>query len=37
MVPVVFWSRLVLARHRVHELFVGLVLGVLTGIVLVRL
>jgi len=37
MVPVVFWSRIVLARHRVHELFVGLVLGVLTGIVLVRL
>ena len=36
VVPVVFWSRLVLSRHRVHELLVGLVLGVLTGIVLVR-
>jgi hypothetical protein len=36
VVPVVFWSRLALARHRVHELVVGLVLGVLTGIVLVR-
>jgi hypothetical protein len=36
VVPVVFWSRLALARHRVHELLVGLVLGVLTGIVLVR-
>ena len=37
VVPVVFWSRIALARHRVHELLVGLVLGVLTGIVLVRL
>ncbi len=37
VVPVVFWSRIALARHRVHELVVGLVLGVLTGIVLVRL
>ena len=37
MVPVIFWSRIALARHRVHELLVGLVLGVLTGIVLVRL
>jgi hypothetical protein len=36
VVPVVFWSRIVLERHRVHELFVGLVLGVLTGVVLVR-
>ena len=37
VVPVVFWSRIALARHRAHELCVGLVLGVLTGIVLVRL
>ena len=37
VVPVVFWSRIALGRHRVHELLVGLVLGVLTGIVLVRL
>jgi hypothetical protein len=26
-----------LARHRVHEIVVGLVLGVLTGVLLVRL
>jgi len=37
VVPVLFWSRLALARHRVHELVVGLVLGVITGIVLVWL
>jgi hypothetical protein len=37
LVPLVFWSRIVLARHRIHELLVGLVFGVLTGIVLVRL
>jgi hypothetical protein len=37
VVPLVFWSRVVLARHRVDELLVGLALGVLTGIVLVRL
>jgi hypothetical protein len=37
VVPLVFWSRIALARHRVHELVVGLVLGVLTGVVLVRL
>ena len=36
VVPVVAWSRLALARHRVHELLVGLILGVMTGIVLVR-
>jgi hypothetical protein len=36
VVPVVFWSRIALGRHRVHELLVGLVVGVLTGIVLVR-
>ena len=36
VVPLVFWSRLVLGRHRVPELLVGLVLGVITGIVLVR-
>ena len=35
VVPMVFWSRIALARHHVHELLVGLVLGVLTGIVLV--
>ena len=29
VVPMVFWSRLVLARHSVHELLVGLALGVL--------
>jgi hypothetical protein len=37
VVPLVFWSRIALARHRVHELVIGLVLGVLTGVVLVRL
>jgi hypothetical protein len=37
VVPLVFWSRIALARHRVHELVVGLVLGTLTGVVLVRL
>jgi hypothetical protein len=37
VVPMLFWSRLALSRHLVHELVVGLVLGVITGIVLVRL
>ena len=37
VVPLVLWSRIALARHRTHELLVGLVLGVLTGIVIVRL
>ena len=37
LVPVVCWSRMALARHRAHELLVGLVLGVLTGVALVRL
>jgi hypothetical protein len=37
VVPVVFWSRIVLARHNVRELLVGLALGVFTGIALVRL
>ncbi|MEO8217427.1 MAG: hypothetical protein ABI718_10145 [Acidobacteriota bacterium] len=37
VVPLVFWSRIVLARHRLHELVVGLVIGVITGIALVRL
>jgi hypothetical protein len=37
VVPATFWSRIVLARHRIHELVVGLVLGVLTGILLVWL
>ena len=36
VVPVFFWSRIALGRHQVHELVVGLVLGVVTGIVLVR-
>lgn len=36
VVPVVFWSRIALARHSVWELVIGLFLGVLTGIVLVR-
>ncbi len=34
VIPLVFWSRLALSRHRVHELAVGLVLGALTGFVL---
>ena len=37
VVPVVFWSRLVLARHRVPELAIGLVFGVLTGFAVVKL
>ena len=37
VVPVVGWSRLALARHRAYELLVGLLLGVLAGVVLVRL
>jgi hypothetical protein len=37
VVPVLFWSRLALARHRVHELLAGLGLGVGTGAVLVWL
>jgi hypothetical protein len=37
VVPLVFWSRLALARHRVHELAVGLALGAFTGFVLVNL
>ena len=37
VVPIVFWSRIVLGRHRVYELLTGLVLGVVTGIALVRL
>jgi membrane-associated phospholipid phosphatase len=37
VVPVVCWSRIALARHHVHEILVGLVLGVLTGVALVRL
>ena len=36
VVPLVFWSRIALARHRVHELIVGLILGVVTGLVLVK-
>lgn len=36
-VPVVCWSRLVLARHRLIELVVGILLGALTGFALVRL
>lgn len=37
VVPAVFWSRIALARHRVPELLIGLVLGIFTGIVLVRI
>jgi hypothetical protein len=37
VIPVVFWSRIALERHRVHELVIGLVLGMLTGVALVRL
>ena len=37
VVPLLFWSRIALARHRVDELVAGLVLGVVTGIALVRL
>ena len=37
VVPVVFWSRIALARHRIRELVVGLVLGVLAGFALVGL
>jgi len=36
VVPIVFWSRIALGRHRVHELLVGLALGILTGVMLVR-
>ena len=35
VVPLVFWSRLALARHRVVELVAGLALGVAAGAVLV--
>ncbi len=37
LIPLMFWSRLALGRHRAHELMVGLLLGVVTGVVLVRL
>lgn len=37
LVPVMFWSRVTLGRHRPFELLVGLVLGVATGVALVRL
>ena len=37
LIPVVFWSRVTLERHRFHELLVGLLLGVVTGMVLVWL
>jgi ABC-type Fe3+ transport system permease subunit len=36
-IPVLFWSRITLERHRIHELLVGLLLGALAGILLVRL
>ena len=35
LIPVVAWSRLVLARHSLHEVAVGCVLGVITGCALV--
>ena len=37
VIPALLWSRLALARHSVHELLTGLALGVVTGIVLVRM
>jgi hypothetical protein len=37
VVPLLFWSRIALGRHRVHELVVGLLLGATTGAVLVLL
>lgn len=37
VIPAVFWSRIALGRHRIPELLIGLVLGICTGIVLVRL
>ena len=37
LIPVMCWSRLALGRHRPHELLVGLALGVVTGVALVRL
>ncbi|HKQ97092.1 MAG TPA: hypothetical protein VJV75_04380 [Candidatus Polarisedimenticolia bacterium] len=37
VVAALFWSRLVLERHSVPEALVGLVLGGLTGVALVRL
>ena len=40
LIPVVAllcWSRVALARHRVREVVVGLILGIVTGIALVRL
>jgi signal transduction histidine kinase len=36
VVAAVFWSRMALARHSIRELLVGVALGVLTGVVLVR-
>jgi hypothetical protein len=37
VVPLLFWSRVILQRHRFHEVVIGLVLGILTGVVLVQL
>jgi hypothetical protein len=37
VVPLVFWSRIALARHRVVELVAGLTLGVVAGAALVLL
>lgn len=36
VVPILAWSRIALSRHRPHELLLGLVLGVLAGVALVR-
>ena len=35
-IPLICWSRIELGRHRTHELLVGLLLGVATGVALVR-
>ena len=37
VVPSLFWSRLILSRHSIRELAVGLVLGVLAGFAMVQM
>lgn len=34
VIPMLAWSRITLARHRPHELILGLTLGVLSGVAL---